>query len=588
MSSDRPVKGQRYIEGADPDLVSFVLDELPYLDFEETLEFYDHVSACVEALTLGLNDLAFIGCNDRYFLLTAILQRKDALHPWLFDRCREVEADPDGYLDLWGRYHFKSSIITYGGTIQDILIDPDITQCIFSVTRPNARKFLAQIKETLERNELLKQIYADCLWANPRKQAPKWSLDTGIVVRRSASNTKKEATVEANGLVEGLPAGPHFEKLLYDDVVTQRSVTNPEMIEKVSMHEELSDNLGIGIKTRKQYVGTRYSHGDSYQRIIDRGDVKLRIYPTTHNGKLTGDPVFLTKAAWTKVKRTQKKVVAAQHLMNPAAGSEASFDALTFRPYTVRPSILNVYIMGDPSGGKNYRRSDRTAIAVIGIDSNSNFYLLDGYRHRMKLTERWNRLHDLYKKWFHMPGIQNVEVGYEQYALQADLQYFEEQMKKRDNLSFAIEELNWPREGEHSKVDRVERLEPYLRLSQFYFPGLVWHADYSETRKRLHAFWEVNEETLEIDYRAQMGETSAMRLMRSQQQEWRIVRPIIRRDENNNLYDLTRVTLEELRFFPFGSHDDIADAASRIFDMDWNPPALHEAQAIETPIYEDT
>lgn len=586
----KQLRGQRYLAGANPDFVEIITKKLLYYDFDETVQLYDYINKCVNAGTLSVDDLALMGCNDRYFLLTALCQRKDALHPWLFDRCREVEASPDGHLDLWARYHYKSTIITYAGTIQDIVCDPDMTSAIISVNEKVAKKFLVQIKQTLESNILLKRVYADCLYEHPKRQSPKWSADDGIVVRRSAHNTKKEATVERIGLVEGLPAGPHFEKLLFDDAVTQKSVTNAEMIEKVSEAEELADNIGIGIKTRKQYVGTRYLHGDTYQQIIDRGDVTPRLYPATHNGKLTGTPVFLTEEAWTRVKKTQRRVVAAQHLMNPAAGNEASFDIRTFRPYTVRPSLLNIYILGDPSkAGTEKTRSDRTAFAVIGVDVNKNMYLLDGYRHRMGLTERWEKLHELYKRWFHMPGVQNVEVGYERYGMQSDIDHFNQQMLNTSKyLSFHIEEVSWPKEGGPSKRDRVERLEPELNNSKFYFPGVVWHEHYTNSHTGNHALWSVNEETLELDFRHMADETRAMKAMRLQRQPWRIVEPIICRDEDNRVYDLTRVALEELRFFPFGSHDDMADAMSRIYDMDYTAPAPMESSRIDDTAYPDT
>ena len=135
-----------------------------------------------------------LALNDLFFLGVYVMNRPDADNDWVFARCREVQAAPNGYLDLWAREHFKSTIITCWLTIQDLLNDPNLTVGIFSHTRPIAKAFLRQIKNELERNEWLKELFPDVLWEDPRK-APKWSEDEGIVVKRS-SNTK-ESSVEA-------------------------------------------------------------------------------------------------------------------------------------------------------------------------------------------------------------------------------------------------------------------------------------------------------------------------------------------------------------------------------------------------------
>ena len=44
--------------------------------------------------------------------------------------------------------------------------------------------------------------------------------------------------------------------------------------------------------------------------------------------------------------------------------------------------------MCDPAHSRK-RESNRTAIAVVGVDSNYNKFLLDGVCHRLSLSERW-------------------------------------------------------------------------------------------------------------------------------------------------------------------------------------------------------
>jgi hypothetical protein len=286
----RPLRAERYAEGASPSFVKIITHKLPYWSFMEAGRFYAEITGHLER-----NELALLGCNDRFFLLTALLNRVDAIHPWIYDRAREVEAEPDGYLDLWARYHYKSSVITFAGTVQEILIDPEIRVCIFSNNKAIAHPFVAQIKEEFEGNEELKATYSDVLWQNPRTEAPIWSLDKGLIVKRRGN--PRECTVEGHGLVDALPTGKHFPMLIYDDVITEKNVTNPAQIKKASERVELSFPCGIGLATRKRFIGTRYSYADAYGHLIEKKIARPRLYPATDNGKIDGTPVFMSPEA---------------------------------------------------------------------------------------------------------------------------------------------------------------------------------------------------------------------------------------------------------------------------------------------------
>ena len=296
-------------------------------------------------------------------------------------------------------------IITFAGSIQEVVRDPEITICVLSCTKPIAQAFLLKVQQEFENNELLKRIYRDVLWKDPKREASRWSRDKGIVVKRKQN--PKEATIEAWGLVDGQPTSRHYRLLIYDDVITQDLVGSPEMIKSAGSCPTTSAPTA----RRASSTPTRaIASADTYGIILERGVLQPRIYPATADGTLDGEPVLLSPERWEQVKDAQRSTVAAQMLLNPIAGSEAVFLPQWFKPYEVRPTNLNVFITCDPSQGRSHS-SDRTAIAVIGLDVAGNYYLLDGMRHRMPLSERYGHLKRFYTKWVDAIGVRSVTVA---------------------------------------------------------------------------------------------------------------------------------------------------------------------------------
>ena len=444
--------------------------------------------------------------NDLFYLLVRACQRKDMLHPWIYERCREVEASPNGHLDLWAREHYKSTIITYGLTIQDILNDPETTVGIFSHTRPIAKAFLRQIMRELENNQVLYGAFPDILWGKDIKDAPKWSEDEGIILRRKTN--PNEATVEAWGVVDGQPTSKHFRVLLYDDVVVRDSVTNEEMMKKTMEQLEMSYNLG-SVGGARRFVGTRWHFNDAYRTLIDRQTVKPRIYPGREDGEEEGKSIYWPEEVHFEKRRDMGPYsYASQILLNPRADALQGFKREWLRHWTNisegQWKRMTRYILVDPASSKK-KGSDYTAMWVVGLGTDENFYVLDIVRDRLSLTERAERLFKLHRKW------KPFEVRYEKYGLSADIEHIR-QRQETENYRFDLKEVG----GQVKKTDRIGRLIPLFEQGRFYFP------------QSLHA----------TDYQRQV-------------------------------VDLVRDFVEsEYAAFPVGIHDDMLDSLSRIVEPD--------------------
>lgn len=381
-------------------------------------------------------------------------------------RCIQVE----GGAYLIGKNNIptlNSSIITFGKSIQDILKDPDNTLIgIFSHTRGIAKGFLDQIKRELEGNSFLKDLFPDVLYQKPEVEAPKWSLDSGIIVKRKTN--PKESTVEAWGLVDGQPTSKHFTILLYDDVVTLESVTTSEQIRKTTAAWEMSQNLGAAGGVVR-YIGTRYHANDTYKTMMDRGSVVKRIYAATDNGKSDGVPVFLDQETLTRKRRDMGPYTfGTQMLQDPVADKSMGFkeEWLKFYEKLSDTKGWNKYIVVDPSSGRKKTSGDYTVMEVIGLAPDGNYYLIDAVRDRMNLTERTKKLFQLHRK--HKPK----ETGYEQYGMQSDIEHIKFVMEQ-DNYRFNIKELG----GGVAKEDRIKKLIPIYEQGRFYMPKQLLFVD---------------------------------------------------------------------------------------------------------------
>lgn len=434
--------------------------------------------------------------TDLFYLLRFVLNRYDIDHPWLFQRCREVEADPNGYLDLWAREHYKSTIITFGKTIQDILAshgddpiyDKELTFGIFSHTRPQAKGFLRQIKQEFERNVLLKQLFPEILYLEPQKSAPKWSEDEGISVKRSGN--PKEQTVEAWGVVDGQPIGKHFDVLIFDDVVVPASVTTPDMMSKTL--EQLQNAYNLGAEGGwKRFIGTRYHFNDAYRHIIASHTATPRIYPATADGTPTGTPVLLTADRIAEKRREQGPYIfACQLLLNPQADETQGFQESWLQYYdNVNFKTLNVYILCDPANEKK-KDNDYTVIWVVGLGPDQKARVLEIIRDRLSLPERTAKIMNLHKKYSQLCGSSRriQQTRYEKYGKDADIDHIEE-VQEIESYRFEITEVG----GTTPKPDRIRRLVPKFEQGTILLPRTQHYTDYTgKTRDLIQDF--INEE----------------------------------------------------------------------------------------------
>jgi phage terminase large subunit-like protein len=335
--------------------------------------------------------------TDLWYVLYFVVKNPRANHQFVIDRCREVEDGPDDYtLDIWAREHFKSDIITISETLQYVARHPERTNAIYSYARPAAKKFLNKLKVIMENEaEYLNQLFPHIFWAEPMKQAPTWSLDEGLVVMRKSS--RKEPTIAAYGLTEGMPTGNHDDRRIYDDITTEDIGESVLVMEQVKSRFDSSQNLGTDGGTHR-VVGTYYHYNDPLVYVRDKispvtkeKPYLLRLHTATEDGTPNGTPVLLSQKRLDQLRAT--KTFNCQQLLDPSPESSRPIPSVLLKDISPEfiPGDIVKFLLVDSAGSAGEKsHGDSWAAMCIGVEPRTddfgacNVYILDAFIDKIK------------------------------------------------------------------------------------------------------------------------------------------------------------------------------------------------------------
>lgn len=326
--------------------------------------------------------------NDLWFIVYFVLGIQAANHPFVVNVCKMVENGPKTMtLDIWARGHWKTTIISIAETIQYHLKYPDRCSLILSYKKGLSEKILGSVKRAYEL-EFLRKLFPNELYENPSNESPSWALLNGLTIKRKAT-TKKEPTIYASGLVEGMAQGFHCERLVFDDFETEDMAESPDVLNAVFSKFNMAQYLHTKTENDVQRViGTIYSHMGPIIRIkdIQKPDrtplYYCRTIPGTVKGEFDGKPVFWSQEILDKEKMFPH--YAMQVLCDPTPKELRKLNPEFLKeiePEMIPKEIIKIMII-DPAGDNKDNKGDAWAVYVMGVEPKtddagaSNVYIM--------------------------------------------------------------------------------------------------------------------------------------------------------------------------------------------------------------------
>jgi predicted phage terminase large subunit-like protein len=224
---------------------------------------------------------------------------------------------------------------------------------------------------------------------------------------------------------------------------------------------------------------TRWHNGDLVGRLlrdVDSGDKwDVVNFPAISEEGEALWPEWYPVEELTKIKKViGSRDFSALYQQDPSGDDVAGFqDSWLSYWDATRLDNMAIYIICDPASEKK-KDSDYTVFMVVGVGYDGNYYIIDMVRDRLSLTEKAKTLFALHRQY------DPVDVGYEKYGMQSDIEHFKSKMDDL-NYRFNITELG----GAMPKNDRIRRLVPLFEEGRIFLPETCVKVDYQGNKVNL-------------------------------------------------------------------------------------------------------
>ena len=397
---------------------------------------------------------------------------------WLLP-VEEVVTDPQDLgkmqrLFLLFRSAFKTTIITKLHTVQLLLNFPDIHIAISHNTQINASENLTSVKNLFLTTEL-KDLFPEYI-----PSTKDWGNQTGFSVAcRKAFNMNGD-NVEAIGINTEV-TGRKYHIFKNDDIVTDKSVTNEEQLRQSRDFLELHKSLFVNPSIRvEDYAGTKYHFADAYSTLEENPNVETMIVKLLYEDD-KGDILWKGRKHTCIVPELYSKdgieglmsdeyIFNCQYQLHPEDPKKIKFTREMIQYFNYIPEGLNYYLIVDPADSEE-KRACYTAMKVIGIDHDENWYWVDGAFDKLDDRERIDTAVELAEKW------KVFEVLWEHISFgRTDCRNLERRRREIRGATWQVREIKANRQ---SKDDRILGLnDRYSRRKIFWAPKMMYYSKF--------------------------------------------------------------------------------------------------------------